>query len=168
MKNQTLESKQLNITGINADSGNDAIVLSFCAKGAALHPVPANGTTTGSVLSGGSTDTCASGKAASALSTDAAPKAALKEGWINTERYGEVFVSPGGIAWAVQRNGDRLDSVSIKITKEDITEKPSAERMKHATAEKKRYNLAKASRTPPLQPLQQVSAMEKGTTGALN
>jgi len=56
----------------------------------------------------------------------------LPEGWVNTEKYGELYISPGGVAWVVQRIGDKLASVAVKITREDIIEKSSAERTKSA------------------------------------
>jgi hypothetical protein len=58
--------------------------------------------------------------------------AQLKEGWYNTEKYGYVFISPGGVCWVVQRIGEKLESVAVKITKDDIIQKPSAERVKNA------------------------------------
>jgi hypothetical protein len=60
------------------------------------------------------------------------PPTKLKEGWVSTEKYAEVYVSPGGIAWVVQRIGNKLESVSVKLPKADITEKSSAERTKNA------------------------------------
>ena len=62
----------------------------------------------------------------------------LPEGWVNTEKYGEVFVNPGGIAWTIQRDGDELVSVSVQITKEDITQKPSADRIKRNLSDRQR------------------------------
>ena len=56
----------------------------------------------------------------------------LPEGWVNTEKYGDVYISLGGVAWVVQRIGDELASVAVKITREDIIEKSSAERTKSA------------------------------------
>ena len=56
----------------------------------------------------------------------------LPEGWVNTEKYGDVYISPGGVAWVVQQQGDKLESVAVQITKEDIIEKSSAERTKSA------------------------------------
>ena len=52
----------------------------------------------------------------------------LTEGWHNTESYGEVYVSPGGIAWVVQQIGDELASVSVPLAKEDIIREDSATR----------------------------------------
>jgi hypothetical protein len=66
----------------------------------------------------------------------------LKEGWYNTEKFGEVYVSPGGVGWVVQRQGDKLETVSVKLSKSDIVQKPSSERVKHAMAEKRRYKLS--------------------------
>ena len=62
----------------------------------------------------------------------------LPEGWHMTEKYGEVYVNPGGIAWTIQRDGDELVSVSVQITKEDITQKPSAERVKRNLSDRQR------------------------------
>ena len=100
---------------------------------------------------------CSDEKTGAAVEPSRPTSPRLPEGWHSTERYGDVFVSPGGIAWAVQLVGDKFENISVKITHEDITAKLSAERMKHAAAEKRRYNLAKQIRTPPLQPLQRVS-----------
>ena len=72
----------------------------------------------------------------------------LPEGWHFTEKYGYVFVSPGGIAWVVERQGNKLESVSVKITKDQIVGRLSSERTKRAEAERRRYNLAKTARTP--------------------
>ena len=33
----------------------------------------------------------------------------LPEGWHDTEKYGPVFVSLGGVAWAVQLVGDKFE-----------------------------------------------------------
>jgi hypothetical protein len=52
----------------------------------------------------------------------------LPEGWHNTESYGEVFVSPGGIAWVVQIFDDQLCSVSVPLSKKDIIGKSAVER----------------------------------------
>jgi hypothetical protein len=62
----------------------------------------------------------------------------LPEGWHMTEKYGEVYVNPGGIAWTIQRDGDELVSVSVQITKEDITQKPSADRVKRNLSDRQR------------------------------
>jgi hypothetical protein len=118
-----------------------AIRHPFVQTGAALPTVSANGVS-GSVLP---VNIFAS-QAAPVSPSGAAPK--LPEGWHSTEKYGDVFVSSGGIAWVVQLVGDKFENIAVKITHEDITAKPSAERMKHAAAEKRRYNLAKTSRTP--------------------
>ena len=52
----------------------------------------------------------------------------LPEGWHFTERYGYVFVSPGGIAWVVERQGNKLESVSGCLTKDDIIVKTAFEK----------------------------------------
>ena len=56
----------------------------------------------------------------------------LPEGWHFTERYGHVFVSPGGIAWVVQRKGNKLESVSGSLTKDDIIGKTLTEKRQDA------------------------------------
>jgi hypothetical protein len=52
----------------------------------------------------------------------------LPEGWHFTEKYGYVFVSPGGIAWLVERQGNKLESVSGSLTKDDIIGKTAIEK----------------------------------------
>jgi len=73
----------------------------------------------------------------------------LPEGWHFTEKYGHVFVSPGGIAWMVQRIGNKLESVSVPLTKDDIVKKLSEERTKNARYlkewRKSKGNLSKPS-----------------------
>ena len=91
----------------------------------------------------------------------------ISEGWHLTEKYGDVFVSPSGKVWSVKQIGDKLENVIVEISAEDLIQKPSAERMKHAAAEKRRYNLAKLSRKQPLQPLHKVSTSTDGVTDAL-
>ena len=56
------------------------------------------------------------------------------EGWINTEKYGPVFVSPGGISWSIQRSGTRLDNIAIKLSTGDVIEKSAEAKLKHARA----------------------------------
>ena len=138
----TLENKQLSLIGINGYSVPQKFGEPKSAQPDDIH-TPTAGTDRTPVP---------------------APK--LPEGWHDTEKYGPVFVSPGGIAWAVQLVGSKFENIAVKITKKDITGKPSAERIKHAAAEKRRYNLAKSSRKQPLQPLQQAPAMENRVSEA--
>lgn len=49
-----------------------------------------------------------------------APSAKPKEGWYSTAVYGEVYVTPGGTAWAVQQKGNRLANVPVKLIPGDI------------------------------------------------
>ena len=58
----------------------------------------------------------------------------LPEGWINTEKYGPVFVSPGGISWSIHRSGTRLDNIAIKLSTGDVIEKSAEAKLKHARA----------------------------------
>jgi hypothetical protein len=58
----------------------------------------------------------------------------LPEGWHHTERWGEVFVTPGGSAWVVQHSNDRLINVTVIINLSDIIKTPAIDRVKHAQA----------------------------------
>lgn len=78
-------------------------------------------------------------------STGPAPRGKLAEGWVTTSQ-GDVFVSPGGLAWVVERRGDALVSVPVKIIKEDIIGNPSAIRTKRAAAERQRYKTRVSAR----------------------
>jgi hypothetical protein len=73
----------------------------------------------------------------------------LPEGWHFTEKYGDVFVSPGGIAWVVERQGNKLESISVPLTKDDMVKKLSEERTKNARYlkewRKSKRNLSKPS-----------------------
>ena len=71
----------------------------------------------------------------------------LTEGWVNTEKYGPVFVSPGGIAWAVQRNGNRLDNIAVKLTKVDVVGKSAIEKRQDAIKKAVRRQSIRVSRT---------------------
>lgn len=86
----------------------------------------------------------------------------LSEGWHHTERYGDVYVSPGGIAWVVQQVGNELKSVSVSLTPADITKTPAVERMKHIQKER-RYRKTRVSVTQSANlPLQQAELMAGG------
>ena len=54
--------------------------------------------------------------------------AKLPEGWHNTEKHGDVFISLGGIGWVVQRIGGKLESVAVKISKDEIIGKTAIEK----------------------------------------
>ena len=58
--------------------------------------------------------------------------ARLSEGWHHTERWGEVFVAPGGSAWVVQRSGQRLINVTVPLNHSDIIKTPAIDRVRHA------------------------------------
>lgn len=72
--------------------------------------------------------------------------ARLSEGWHNTEKYGEVFVAPGGSAWIVQQSGQRLINVTVTLKQSDIIKTPAIDRMKHAQA-MRRYRNTRVSIT---------------------
>ena len=93
----------------------------------------------------------------------ARPTQKLPEGWHNTERFGEVFVSPGGIPWVVQRNGNKLVSVSVPLAKEDIIQKPSAERVKNARRLSVWRNRSRVTVTKP--PILTPSVVSKANDG---
>ena len=96
-----------------------------------------------------------------------APMGKLSEGWHSTEKYGEVFVSPGGIAWAVQLVGDKFENVSVKLSANDIIGNNRAFKKKDALRKQAERARTRVSRTtPPLQPLQQVSASTEGVSEA--
>jgi hypothetical protein len=70
----------------------------------------------------------------------------LTSGWHHTDKFGDIFVSPDGIAWAVQQSGDRLVNIAVNLNSDDIVQRPAIERVKRASAERRRYNLALAAR----------------------
>ena len=70
----------------------------------------------------------------------------LSEGWHNTEKYGEVFVAPGGNAWVVQQIGQRLINVTVKLDSSDIIKTPLLERRKQAIS-KQSYRKRQGKRT---------------------
>ena len=70
----------------------------------------------------------------------------LPEGWHLTEKYGDVFVAPGGSVWVVQQNGQHLINVTVTLNPSDIIKTPAIDRVKHALVERRRYNLALAVR----------------------
>jgi hypothetical protein len=71
-----------------------------------------------------------------------------KEGWCETTKYGHVFVSPGGIAWAVQKNGNQLESFAVKLTKNDVVGKSAFEKRQDAIKKSVRRQHIRVSRTP--------------------
>ena len=71
----------------------------------------------------------------------------LPEGWHNTEKYGDVFISSGGIAWVVQRISNKLESVAIKISKDEIIGKTAIEKRTDAIRRQTRWAKSKVSRT---------------------
>ena len=70
----------------------------------------------------------------------------LPEGWHHTERWGEIFVAPGGSAWVVQQSGDRLINVTVTLEPSDIIKTPALERRKQAIA-KQSYRKRQGKRT---------------------
>ena len=78
---------------------------------------------------------------------DNAPR--LREGWHYSERYGEVYVSPGGTAWVVRQIGNELKSVSVPLTPAEIVKTPAIDRLKHAQAVQRSRNRAKGITQPP-------------------
>lgn len=59
----------------------------------------------------------------------------LPEGYHFTEKYGEIFVSPGGIAWVTREMPNHeLKSVSVPVKPTDIVKTPAVDRLKHAKA----------------------------------
>lgn len=90
-----------------------------------------------------------------------ATTAKLPEGWHHTEKYGDVFVAPGGSAWVVQQNGEHLINVTVMLNPSDIIKTPAIDRVKHAFVERRRYNLALAVRKQSDLPLSEAEGMNK-------
>jgi hypothetical protein len=102
-------------------------------------------------------------KAAPVSSPGAAPK--LPEGWHDTEKYGPVFVSPSGTAWAVQLVGDKFKNVIVDVSPRDFIGQSAIEKRTNAIKRQVRRAKSKVSRTtPPLQPLQRVSTSMDGVS----
>ena len=53
-------------------------------------------------------------------------------GWHHTNKFGDVFVSPDGSAWAVQQSGQRLINVTVRLDPSEISKTTAIERVKHA------------------------------------
>jgi hypothetical protein len=70
----------------------------------------------------------------------------LSEGWHFTEKCGEVFVAPGGSAWAVQQSGERVINVMVSLNPSDIIKTPLLERRKQAIT-KQSYRKRRGKRT---------------------
>ena len=71
----------------------------------------------------------------------------LPEGWHFTTKYGEVFVSPGGIAYTIQLIDDQLKSIPVKISSAGIIQNLAIDRIKQAQY-MRQYRKSKASITP--------------------
>jgi len=85
----------------------------------------------------------------------------LPEGWHHTEKYGDVFVAPGGSAWVVRQNGERLVNVMVSINPADIVKTPLLERRKQAIA-KQSYRKRQGGRTQGVNlPLSEVEGVDK-------
>ncbi len=82
-------------------------------------------------------------------------------GWHHTDKFGDIFVSPDGIAWAVRQNGDRLVNVAVKLNPSDITKTTLLERRKQSIA-KRSYRKRHGRRTlEVILPLSEVETMPK-------
>jgi len=87
--------------------------------------------------------------------------ARFSEGWHHTERYGDVFVTPGGSAWLVQQSGDQLINVTVTPEPSDIIKTPAIARVKHAQA-MRRYRKTRAPITSmPNLPLSEAEGVDK-------
>jgi len=85
----------------------------------------------------------------------------LPEGWHFTERWGEVFITPGGSAWVVRQNGEHLINGTVTLNPYDITKTPVIDRVKHAQA-MRRYRRTRVSITPtPNLPLSEAEGVDK-------
>ena len=71
----------------------------------------------------------------------------LPEAWHNTEKHSDVFISPGGIGWVVQRIGGKLESVAVKISKDEIIGKTAFEKRTDAICRQTKGAKSKVSRT---------------------
>ena len=60
----------------------------------------------------------------------------LTRGWHLTDKFGDIFVSPGGSAWAVQQKGDRLINITVKLNPTNVVRTPLLERRKQAIAKR--------------------------------
>jgi hypothetical protein len=93
-----------------------------------------------------------------------APRGKLSEGWVNTSQ-GDVFISPGGVAWVVERRRDTLVSVPVKLSKDDIIGKSAAERRVEAIQKQTRRARSKGRRTTST--ILTVGAVSKANSGVL-
>jgi hypothetical protein len=94
------------------------------------------------------------------MTTEVKPTA-LADGWYETTRYGPIFVN-NGKAWAVQIVGDRMANVVVKLSKDDIIQKSSAERTKNARQKQVARAKSRVQRTnPPNLTASAVGAMEE-------
>ena len=57
-------------------------------------------------------------------------------GWHLTDKFADIFVSPGGSAWAVQQKGDRLINITVKLNPTNVVRTPLLERRKQAIAKR--------------------------------
>lgn len=76
-----------------------------------------------------------------------ANRGGLPEGWHDTEKYGPVFVSPGGIAWAVQLIGSKFENIAVNVSVRDFIGQSAIEKRKEAIAKQTRRARIRVSRT---------------------
>jgi len=82
-------------------------------------------------------------------------------GWHLTDKFGDIFVSPNGSAWAVQQSGQHLINVTVKLDPTDIVKTPLLERRKQAIA-KQSYRKRQGGRTQGVNlPLSEVEGVDK-------
>ncbi|MFZ1915542.1 MAG: hypothetical protein WAU55_10800 [Dehalococcoidales bacterium] len=82
-------------------------------------------------------------------------------GWHLSDKYGDVFISPDGSAWAVQQSGQRLINVKVNLNPSDVIKTPLLERRKQAIA-KQSYRKGQGRRTSAVNlPLSEVETMGK-------
>jgi len=87
----------------------------------------------------------------------------LPEGWHNTEKYGEVFVSPGGTAWVVKEMPNHeLKSVAVPMTPQDIIKTSAIDRVKRALVQRRRYKARLSVRKSPPCGLSEVKGNTQG------
>jgi hypothetical protein len=81
----------------------------------------------------------------------------LPEGWHQTIKYGEVFVTPGGEAYTIQNINNQLKSTQVYISQSDIINKTAVEKVKHAQAMRLCRSLKAHVTKPPLDKPQSIT-----------
>ncbi len=72
----------------------------------------------------------------------------LPEGWHNTEKYGQVFITPDGSAWTIKSVNNQLQSTQVNISQSDIISTTAIDRTKH----NQRMRIYRKSKAPVISP----------------